>query len=126
MDTISMNVLPFTIQCEGFYALVAECRGLLKDEGDRLTLETQQQDVWFKVFKSAVQSIHIPISEVVSLDLTDRLFCNNLVLQTTNVELLNELPAASQGRVRFKIARKDIEMAKLFVEDFHDRLAHLS
>src|SRR4051812_44306309 len=125
MGTISMNVLPFTIQCEGLYALIVECRGLLKDEGDHLTLETQQQDVWFKVFKSAVQSIHIPISEVVSLDLTEGWFCNKLVLQTTNIELLNELPEASQGRVRLKIARKDIEAAKQFVEDFH-RDAHVS
>jgi hypothetical protein len=126
MATITMNVLPFTIECEGLYAFVAECRGLLKDEGDYLTLETQQQDVWFKVFKSAVQSIRIPIGEVVSLDLIESWFSNKLVLQTTNVALLSELPETSQGRVRLKIARKDIEAAKLFVEDFHDRQARVT
>src|SRR5689334_12025579 len=121
MGTICMNVVPFTIQSNGFYAFIAECRGLLKDEGDYLTLEAQQQDVWFRIFKSAVQSIHIPIGEVVSLDLTQRWFCNKLVLQTSNVELLSELPEASQGRVELKIARRDVEAAKRFVEEFHER-----
>ena len=119
------------LQTGGFYDFVAEGRGLLKDEGDYLTLEVQQQDVWFGIFKSAVQSIRIPVNEVVSLELSKGWLgayslCVPLVLQTTNVELLNELPAASQGRVRLKIARKDIEAAERFVEDFHDRHAHVA
>ena len=126
MGTVSMNVLPFTIACEGLYAFVAECRGLLKHEGDHLTLETQQLDVWFKVFKSSVQSIRIPVRDVVSLDLKESWFCNKLLLQTTNTELLSDLPEATQGRVQLKIARKDLEAAKVFVEDFHDRHAYVS
>jgi len=47
--------------------------------------------------------------------------CVPLVLPTSNILPLSELPAASQGRVRLKIARKDIETAERFVEDFHDR-----
>ena len=43
------------------------------------------------------------------------------MLQTTNIQLLDDLPAASQGRVRLKIARKDIEAAERFVDDFHER-----
>ena len=126
METISMNVVPFKVQSGGFYDFVAEGRGLLKDEGDYLTLEFQQQDVWIGYFKSAVQSIRIPVSVVVSLALSrgwlgTYSLCVPLVLQTTNTELLNNLPAASQGRVRLKIARKDIEAAERFVEDFHDR-----
>ena len=131
METISMNVVPFKGHTGGFYDFLAESRGLLKDEGDYLTLEVQQQDVWFGILKSAVQSIRIPVSEVVSLGLTKGWLgayslCGKLVLQTTNVELLSELPAASQGRVRLTIARKDIEAAELFVEDFHDRHAHVT
>jgi hypothetical protein len=126
MDTTTMNVVPFTIASDGLYSFIAECRGLLKGEGDHLTLETQQQDVWFKVFKSAVQSIRIPIREVVSIDLSEGWFCSKLMLQTSNVELLSELPEASQGRVRLKIARKDTEAAKRFVNDLQDRVAHVS
>jgi hypothetical protein len=48
------------------------------------------------------------------------------MLQTTNIELLSDLPAASQGRVRLKITRKDIEAAERFVEDFHDRHEHVA
>ncbi len=126
METISMNVVPFKIQTGGFYDFIAEGRGLLKDEGDYLTLEVQQHDVWLEFFKSAVQSIRIPVDEVVSLELSKGWLgayslCVPLVLQTTKVELLNELPNASQGRVQLKIARKDIEAAERFVEDFHDR-----
>ena len=46
METISMNVVPFKFQTGGFTDFVSEGRGLLKDEGDYLTLEFQQQDVW--------------------------------------------------------------------------------
>jgi hypothetical protein len=48
------------------------------------------------------------------------------MLQTTNMQLLDDLPAAIQGRVRIKIARKDIEAAERFVEDFHDRHENLA
>jgi hypothetical protein len=119
-----MNILPFRIQSGGFFDLIAEGRGLLKDEGDYLTLEFQQQDVWLGIFKSAVQSIRIPVNEVASLELAkgwlgDYSLCAPLVLQTTNVQLLSDLPEASQGRVRLKIARKDFEAAEHFVEDFY-------
>jgi hypothetical protein len=131
MDTIDVNVVPFKLQTGGFYDFVAEGRGLLKDDGDYLTIEVQQQDLWLGIFKSAVQSIRIPVNEVVSLQLAKGWLgayslCVPLVLQTSNVELLSELPAASQGRVRLKIARKDIEAAELFVEDFHDRHMHVA
>jgi hypothetical protein len=130
METISMNVVPFTFQTGGFSDFVYEGRGLLKDEGDYLTLEFQQQDVWFGAFKSAVQSIRVPVNEIVSLELTKGWLgayslCAPLMLQTTNMQLLDDLPAASQGRVRLKIARKDIEAAERFVEDFHDRHENL-
>jgi hypothetical protein len=129
METIRMNVVPFKFQSGGFYDFVSEGRGLLKDEGEYLTLEFQQQDVWFGIFKSAVQSIRVPVSEIVSLELSkgwlgDYSLCAPLMLQTTNLQILNDLPAASQGRVQLKIARKDIEAAERFVEGFHDRHEH--
>jgi hypothetical protein len=131
METISMNVVPFKFQFGGFYDFVSEGRGLLKDEGDYLTLEFQQQDVWLGIFNSAVQSIRVPVNEVVSLELSKGWLgayslCASLMLQTTNIQLLDDLPAASQGRVQLKIARKDIEAAERFVEDFHDRHENLA
>jgi hypothetical protein len=127
METINMNVVPFKFQTGGFSDLIFEGRGLLKDEGDYLALEFQQQDVWFRVFKSAVQLIRVPVDEVVSLELTKGWLgayslCAPMILQTTNLQLLDDLPAASQGRVQLKIARKDVEAAEHFVEDFHHRL----
>ena len=131
METISMNIVPFKIHTGGFYDFVAEGRGLLKDEGDYLTLEFQQQDLWIGILKSAVQTIRIPVNEVVSLELSKGWLgayslCVPLALQTTNIELLNELPAASQGRVRLKIARIDIEAAERLVEDFHAQNADVA
>src|ERR1700750_950002 len=104
METISMHVVPFKFQSGGFYDFVSEGRGLLKDEGDYLTLEFQHQDVWLGIFKSAVQSIRIPVSELVSLELTGGWLgayslCAPLILQTTNLKLFDDLPGASQGRV---------------------------
>jgi hypothetical protein len=131
METISMNVVPFKFKTGRFYDFVAEGRGLLKDEGEYLTLEFQQQDVWLGIFKSAVEWIRVPVNEVVSLELTkgwlsDYSLSAPLILQTTNLQLLDDMPAASQGRVQLKIARKDMEAAERFVEDFHSRHENLA
>jgi hypothetical protein len=124
-----MNVVPFTI--EGLFAGLGECSGLIKDEGQELTIEVQLQDAIAGILKSAVEKIRIPIQQVVSLTLTKGWLGTNwlgvkLELQTTNVELLSNLPGASQGRVQMKIARKDIEAAERFVDEFHDRPEHVS
>jgi hypothetical protein len=125
---INMNVLPFII--DNLYAGLGECRGLIKDEGQQLTLEVQLQDTVAGILKSGVQKFCVPISDVVSLTLTNGWLGTKwgvkLVLQTDDVELLSELPGATQGRVQLRVARKDVEAAELFVEDFHERPQHVS
>jgi hypothetical protein len=124
-----MNVVPFTIS--NVYAGLGQCRGLLKDEGEHLTLELQLEDTIVGILKSPVQKIHIPIGDVVSLTLTKGWLGANwvgrkLVLQTSNVDLFSELPGASQGRVQLGIARRDINGAERFVADFLNMPEHAS
>ncbi len=124
-----MNVVPFSIS--NVYAGFGECRGLLKDEGQHLTLELQMQDAIAGILKSPVQKIYIPIGDVVSLTLTKGWLGNGwlgvkLVLQTSNVGLFGDLPGTSQGRVQLGISRRDIHDAEQFVADFHNSPEHAS
>jgi len=122
-SSTTMYVVPFSLN--DLYAGLGECRGLLKREGDELHFEIQVQDAIAGILKSAVSEIRIPVAEVVSLELTEGWLGTSwlgvkLVLQTSNVERLSEMPGASQGRVQLKIARKDIEAAQAFIRKFYD------
>ena len=118
-----MYVVPFNL--DDLYAGLGECRGLLKREGDQLHFEIQIQDSIAGILKSDVREIRVPIDEVASLELTEGWLGINwlgvkLVLQTSSVERLSEMPGASQGRVQLKIARKDIENAQAFLRTFYE------
>ena len=118
-----MNVVPFNL--DDLYAGLGECRGLLKRDGNQLHFEIQIQDAIAGILKSDVREVFVPIDEVVSLKLTEGWLGINwlgvkLVLQTSSVERLSEMPGASQGRVQLKIARKDIENAQGFLRTLYD------
>lgn len=118
-----IDALPFTIS--EVYAGLGECHGLLKDEGEHLTLEFQVRDSLAGVLKSKVRQVQIPLDEVVSLTLTKGWLGTSwlgvkVVIQTSRLEAVKDVPGASQGRVDLGIARKDVEAAEMFVAHFYD------
>ena len=117
------DALPFTVS--ELYAGLGECHGLLRDDDDHLTLEFQVQDSLAGVLKSKVRHVQIPLDQVVSLTLTKGWLGTSwlgvkVVIQTSRLETLQDVPGASQGRVELSIARKDIEAAEMFVAHFYD------
>jgi len=117
-----MNVVPF--YSDEVYGGLGRCNGLLKDAGDALIIEIQVQDNFVGILKSAVTEIRVPIEDVASLDLTNGWLGSGLgvkfVLQTSKVDILDPIPFASQGRVELGIARRDVDEAKQFMEEFHN------
>ena len=117
-----MNAVPFSLEVLGG---LGEAHGLLKDEESHLALEFQTQDSVAGVLKSEVKHVRISFDDLVSLVLTKgwlgtKWLGVKLVIQTTNLDTLKDVPGASQGRIELSIARKDVEDAEQFVEDVYD------
>jgi hypothetical protein len=117
----TMNAVPFSLEVYGGFG---ECNGLLKDEENHLSLEFQTQDAVAGVLRSDVRHRRIPLDDLVSITLTKGWLGTNwlgikLVIQTTSLETLKDVPGTSQGRIELSIARKDVEVAEQFLEDFY-------
>ena len=118
-----MNAVPFSLDAFGG---LGECHGLLKDEEAFLSLEFQTQDAVAGILKSDVKYVRIPWDDLVSIALTKGWLGTNwlgvkIVIQTTNLEILKDVPGATQGRIELSIARKDVEDAEYFIDDVYDR-----
>ncbi len=115
-----MNAVPFSLEV---YGGLGECDGLLKNEHKSLLLEFQTRDSVAGILKSDVKRVQIPLTDLASVRLTRGWLGMNwlgvkLIIQTSNLETLQEVPGMSQGRIELSIARKDIEDAELFVDEF--------
>ena len=118
----TMYPIPFSLEIFGG---LGECNGLLKHEEKYLSLEFQMQDAVAGILKSDVKHVKIPLDDLVSLMLTQGWLGTNwlgvkLVIQTNRLDTLKDVPGMSQGRIELSIARKDVEDAEQFVENFYE------
>jgi hypothetical protein len=114
-----MNTVP--VKLPDMYEGLASCHGLIRDEGDQLSLEFQVQDGVLGVFKSGIRQVSIPLAELASVSLQRTWFglCNRLVIQVAHMDRVKDVPGMTQGRITLGIARKDREAARQFVDDLH-------
>jgi hypothetical protein len=117
-----MSEVPFTREAFGGFA---ECHGLLKDEETHLTLEYQVQDAIAGMLKSEIREVRIPIDELVSIKLTNGWLGTSwlgvkIVIQATNLRVFENIPGSSEGRIELSIARRDVETAEHFIDEFHE------
>jgi len=118
-----MNTVPFTL--DNVWAGFGEGEGLLHDEGKQLRLEFQIKDALLGTLKSGVKQITIPFDDLVSVTLTKGWLGASwlgvkIVIQTRSLEMLKDVPGASQGRVELCVARKNVAAAEKFVDDLHE------
>ena len=116
-----MNAIPFSLEV---YGGLGECNGLLKEGENHLFLEFQTQDAVAGVLKSDIKHVEIPLDDLVSIGITKGWLGMTwlgvkLVIQTTNLDTLKDVPGMSQGRIELSIARKDVDAAEHFLEDFY-------
>ena len=119
-----MNSVPFTLS--ELYGGLATCDGLLRDEGEKIVLEFQVKDAVAGFIKSGVREVRVPLKDLVSVTLTKGWLGTSwlgvkIVIQAARMELLKDVPGASQGRVELHIARKDRDLAERFVADLHEQ-----
>jgi hypothetical protein len=119
-----MNSVPFTLS--ELYGGLATCDGLLRDDGHFVVLEFQVKDSVAGLIKSGVREVRIPVKELVSVTLTKGWLGTSwlgvkIVMQASRMELVKDVPGASQGRVELHIARKHRDLAERFVADLHEQ-----
>ena len=102
------------------YGGLAVCEGMLRDEGDHLVLEYQSKEALVGgMLKSNVREVRIPrdILSSVTLRKTWLGLKTELVIQTTRMVPLADLPGMSQGQLALEIARRDRQSAEKLVAD---------
>lgn len=120
-----MDVIPFTLG--NLYAGFGKCEGLLREEDGHLCMEFQIKDNIAGLLKTGVQQVRIPLRDLISVTLTKGWLGNcwlgvKIVLQAARMEVLEQMPGASQGRIELSIARKDRNAAEQFVAGLYEQV----
>ena len=114
-----MNTLPVWLGYQ--YGGLAECSGLLRDEGDDLVLEYQSKEALIgDMIRSSVKHARIPRDLIASMVLKKPWlgFKTQLVIRMTSMAPLADVPRMSKGELVLA-SRKTIERRpRSFVADF--------
>jgi len=113
-----MNAVPV---CLGYpYGGLAEYHGMFRDEGDHLVLEYQSKDAVIGVLKSDIREVRIPRDLLASLTFRKSWLGlkMELVVQTTRMEPVADVPGMTPGRLVLRVARTDWAAAEKLVADF--------
>ncbi len=97
-----MNAVPFSIEVFGG---LGECHGILRDEGTHLTFEFQVTDAVAGFLKSGVKEVRVPLEDLISVSLRKGWFRTKIIVQAARMEVLQDLPGMTQGRVELSIER---------------------
>jgi hypothetical protein len=113
-----MNVVPVWLGYQ--YGGLAECAGMLRDEGDHLVLEYQSKEAFIgDLLRSKVREARIPrdLLSAVTLRKSWLGLKTELVIQTTRMEPVADVPGMSQGQLVLEVARRDRPAAEKLVAD---------
>lgn len=118
-----MNTVPFTL--DHVWGGFGEGAGLLHDEGNQLRLEFEVKDGVFGAIKSGVKQVQIPFDDLVSVTLTKGWLGTSwlgvkIVIQARRMDVFQEVPGASQGKIELCVSRKHVAAAEKFVDNLHE------
>ncbi len=111
--------VPFTIA--KVYGGLARADGLLRFDGQTLTLEFQLKDDVVGYVAFGVKTVAVPVSEMVAFDWISGWFSgrSTLELRVDRLETLQQVPRNERGSVRLRIAREDFSHAQALVDAVH-------
>jgi hypothetical protein len=117
-----MNTVPFTFP--DLWAGFGIGEGLLRDERAHLCLEYQLKDALIGAFTSDVKKVRVPWQDLVSVTLSKGSFGQKwagvkIVVQVARMDVLQDVPGASRGRIELCIAGKDYGAAEKPVASLH-------
>jgi hypothetical protein len=113
-----MNAVPVSLGYQ--YGGLAYSDGILRDEGDHLVLEYQTKEaVVGDMLKSSVREARIPrdVLSSVTLRHTWLGLKTELVIQTTRMEFVANVPGMTRGQLVLGVARRDRPAAEKLVAD---------
>ncbi len=114
-----MNTLPVWLGYQ--YGGLAQCSGLLRDEGDDLVLEYQTKEALIgDMIRSSVKQARIPRDLIASMVLKKPWLGlkTQLVIRMTSMAPLADVPRMSKGELVLDVAKNDREAAERLVADF--------
>jgi len=122
-----MNAVPVWLGYQ--YGGLAECTGLLRDGGDDLVLEYQSKEALIgDMLRSSVRHARIPSHLICSMVLKKPWLGlkTQLVIRTTTMGPLADVPGMSGGMLVLGVAKTDRLAAEQLVADFSMRTPTLA
>lgn len=101
---------------------LTDTHGMLSIEDDNLMLEYQTRDAMLGMIKTSVKLVEIPVSELSSARMEQKLWRAELVLQGKNMRVFGNAPGAQRGQLRLKINRQSIQAANELLDEIRARL----
>lgn len=98
-----------------------EAEGLIRLERNRVVIEYRIKDALGLAVKSDVKELHIPLNDLISLEIKDWWITMRLTLAVKSMRSIEDLPNAQSGEVTMKVSRKHRTALRNFVS--HTRLA---
>jgi hypothetical protein len=101
------------------YGGLAECDGLLRLEAVDLVLEYQTRDAVVGFVKSDVREARIPRDQIASVTIEKGWLgtSTKVVIQTTRLKPVGDIPGVTQGRLVLRVASRDCPAAESLISD---------
>ncbi|MDP2286375.1 MAG: hypothetical protein Q8L06_19735, partial [Pseudohongiella sp.] len=96
---------------------MTETSGMIRLEEGKLVLEYQTIDALLGLVKSAVKTVEIPLGNLTSVRVDQKLWNADLVLQGKTMGALSSIPGASRGQLRVKLNRQAVSAAKAMIAE---------
>lgn len=113
--------VPFTVEV---YEGLGAAEGLLRLDGDALLLEFEVKDSLIGVLTSGLKQAVVPLNEVDRVTWNEGWIGSRLIVQTSSLQAVRDVPARRQGQVRLNISRKDREAARRLVSALSGQLGN--
>lgn len=110
MDYTNSQSIPF--ESVDFNHGLKVAKGLFKLRKEGIELEYQVQDSFVGVIKSDVKNLLVPYRDLESIEFKKGWFSAKIILQTSSLELLQQLPGNEQGECTLKVQRKHRDEAQ--------------
>jgi hypothetical protein len=110
-----LNSISVPFSKPGLYGGLAKATGLISLSNTALTLEFEIREELFGALKSSVKEIEIHFLDIECLELKKILFWPKLIIKTTKLRSLKEVPGSHQSQVKLNIPRKKFDEAKSLV-----------
>ncbi len=114
-----MNAVPVWLGYQ--YGGLAQCEGMLRDEGDALVLEYQSKEAFIgDILRSSIREVRIGREILSFVSFQKRWFglTTQVIIQTTRMEPIANVPGMSGGRLVLWVAKANRSAAEKLVAEF--------